>query len=80
MIFDSALQFGLAIFFNLGFIARPVTTIYERGLFPLLWRLIAKFSFIRGGMQEFLAKAVTAQLPLHIAGIVLGSPVGYSPS
>jgi hypothetical protein len=87
MAVDSAVQFGLARLFNLGPITRWTTSIYERFLFgPIVNRLFpamgsnfaATFLF-KHHFQEFMLKGIAIQLPLHIAGLLLGTPVGYSP-
>jgi hypothetical protein len=87
MTFDSLLQWGLANFFSLPFFGKITTPIYEKLLFgPIFNRLVpalgnnAFMNYLYGkGLVEFLAKGVAIQLPLHIAGLLLGSPVGYSP-
>src|SRR5262249_26223110 len=84
---DSAIQFGLARFFNLPFWGRLAAPIYERFLFgPIFNSVLPKLGggafmnyLYSKGLVEFLAKGVLIQLPVHISGLLLGSPVGYSP-
>ncbi|HYT93456.1 MAG TPA: hypothetical protein VEL76_32360 [Gemmataceae bacterium] len=88
MVFDSLLQFGIARFFNLPIFGKICTPIYEKLLFaPIFNKLLPALGngaimnyLYKKGLVEFLAKGVAIQLPLHIAGILLGSPLGWSPS
>jgi hypothetical protein len=87
MVVDSAIQFALARIFSWSGFGRVCGPIYERFLFaPVFNKLLpvlgggAIMNYLyKKGLVEFLAKGVLIQLPIHIAGIVLGTPVGYSP-